>query len=205
MAGRHRNRAKKDTGATGKPTPGKDRSAHDAARGKKMSLDALSKEVPDEAQLDGFIDLLTPETDRSAAIMASSLLDLSLYVMLTSSLADWGKTETAQWFDGPMSPFRSFSSRITLGFAMGIYGQEMKDRLDIIRNIRNVFAHRVLPLDFDHPVVQAECRKLFNLEFSAKHEKPARIRFCASCVWIARKFIDDGTAHAGKKLVTRFD
>ncbi len=163
-------------------------------------MDALSKELPSEHDLTSYIDLLSPESDRGAAIMASALLEQTLYVALNSFLVDEGEAARRDWFEGPTAPFRSFSAKIELGFAIGIYGPDTKPRLDVIRNIRNVFAHRSLPLTFEHPTVRAECRKLFDREFLPNADEPARTRYCAACLHFADKLIRISVKHGGKEI-----
>jgi DNA-binding MltR family transcriptional regulator len=48
-------------------------------------------------------------------------------------------------FRGPLS---EFSARIKVGFAMYLFGRETRDDLEIIRRIRNLFAHQSTVLTF---------------------------------------------------------
>lgn len=147
--------AKRNPG-TGKPDPNKDRTAHEARRGKKSpTLSDLLTEIPANFSLEQFADDLVAESDRSAAIMASALVEQALYQMLVCSLADWGEATRRAWFEGPNAPFRSFSAKIAFAHAIGILGPTTTELLNTIRNVRNVFAHRVLPLDFTNPAVVA--------------------------------------------------
>jgi hypothetical protein len=197
---RHKPKPNRKPKGTGSPQPGKDRSAHKAARGKKVSLDALAKELPDEHHLATYSELLTAESDRSAAIMASAFVEQTLWVMLNSFTVDAGEQVRKQWFEGATAPFRSFSAKIELGYAIGIYGPLTKGRLDRIRNIRNVFAHRSLPLDFTHPTLKDECAKLFEVPFLKDADSPVRTRYCTACLWLGDKFIRIAVKHGAKVI-----
>lgn len=165
-----------------------------------MSLDALSKELPTEHDLTSFSMLLSAESDRGSAIMSSAFVEQTLWAMLNSFLVDEGETVRKEWFEGATAPFGSFSAKIALGFALGIYGPETKLKLDIIRNIRNVFAHRSLPLDFKHPTIMAECRRFSEKDFLPESDDPARTRYCAICLSLGRHFIRIAFKHGGKEI-----
>jgi hypothetical protein len=47
----------------------------------------------------------------------------------------------------------SFFASIELGYALGLYGNLLRDDLHTIRTIRNAFAHAMKPLTFDTPQV----------------------------------------------------
>ena len=183
---------------------GKDRTGHERRRGKKMTLKALSSELPNEDELKNFADILAGESDRSAAIMATSYLEMALFHMLNANLPDWGPETQKEWFDGATAPFRSFSSKIILGQALGIYGVLTTQRLNAIRNIRNAFAHRVLPLGFDHPTIVSACKDLVEKEFLPGASQPAKTRFCALCLRLGRDFLIDAVQQGGKEITTRF-
>lgn len=134
--------------------------------------------------------------------MASAFVEQTLWVMLNSYLVDAGDKVRKAWFDSPTAPFKSFSAKIELGFAIGIYGPETKARLDRIRNIRNVFAHRSLPLDFSHPTLKAECAKLFDLDFKNDGDSPVRTRYCSTCLWHSERFIKIAFKHGDKEFQT---
>jgi DNA-binding MltR family transcriptional regulator len=48
--------------------------------------------------------------------------------------------------DGPLS---SFAQKISLGYALGVYGSEMRSDMTCIRHIRNAFAHSKERIDFE--------------------------------------------------------
>lgn len=79
----------------------------------------------------------------------------------------------------------SFSARIKVGRALGLYGPLLEKKLNRIREIRNQFAHALVPLDFSHELVAREC-EAFPLMMLLKWPLPnewsdARIRYVSAC------------------------
>jgi hypothetical protein len=164
-----------------------------------MTLDDLTNEMPSEEQLQTFPRLLAVESDRSAAIMASALVEQALFVTLSSHIADPGDGKQREWFFGQSAPFASFDAKIRLGRALAIYDQGMENRLTIIRKIRNVFAHRSLPLDFTHEALKDLCLQL-TPKPERDRDKKMRVIFGAYCLVVARVLITDAFRCGGKEL-----
>jgi hypothetical protein len=55
---------------------------------------------------------------------------------------------------GPMKPLSSFYAKIRMGFALRLYGERTFHDLDLLRELRNTFAHGKLVVDFDTPGVK---------------------------------------------------
>lgn len=53
-------------------------------------------------------------------------------------------------------PLRSFSTKIMLGYALGLFDAKMKHDVNVIRTIRNAFAHSKTMLHFDDALVVRE-------------------------------------------------
>jgi hypothetical protein len=53
-------------------------------------------------------------------------------------------------------PLDTFSRKIAMGYALRLYEAGFKKNLDIVRAIRNAFAHSKRLIDFDHPLVVKE-------------------------------------------------
>lgn len=68
--------------------------------------------------------------------------------------------ETWELLTAQNGPLDTFSSKINLGYALGIYKDEVRENLHIIRTIRNAFAHSRKIIDFSHPLITAELRKV---------------------------------------------
>src|SRR5262249_12368025 len=70
-------------------------------------------------------------------------------------------------------PLNSFSSKIITGYALGIYDESMRNDLQIVRNIRNVFAHSKKLIQFDHPLIVKELGKS-STNFAKAKVEPSR-------------------------------
>jgi DNA-binding MltR family transcriptional regulator len=89
--------------------------------------------------------------------------------------------------NGPLS---TFSSKIVTGYAFGIYKEDVRDDLDIVRNIRNAFAHSKKLIDFDHPAVVEELTKASKTRLPVKYRKNTPVKLYAGLCWsLATKLI----------------
>jgi hypothetical protein len=102
--------------------------------------------------LDLIIRELKAQSDRGAAIIAASLLEQLLEDAIVARFRPLLKGQKELLF-GPMRPLSSFSAKIELGYAIGLYGEVAHKNFDMIRDVRNKFAHVFDVLSFDHPDV----------------------------------------------------
>jgi hypothetical protein len=182
----------------------KDRSAHEAARGAKMvAISDLSKQRPTGTQLTAYPSLLLAETDRGAALMAGALVENTLELAIRAMIVNPGDLTGKSWFEGPNAPFSSFSAKITLGRAIGIYGASMGARLGIIKDIRNAFAHSSIPLDFAHPTIHRLVLKLVPSPERVA-DRPAKLAFGAACLALSRVLANFAGQHGGKEITVHF-
>jgi hypothetical protein len=100
------------------------------------------------------------QNDRARAVMFGSLVENALRTFLRkhqrSSLT---KTDDRSLFDyrGPMG---TFSAKILIGYTFNLYGPNTRHDLDLVRIMRNEFAHSRKSFDFESPAVAAVCAKL---------------------------------------------
>lgn len=59
--------------------------------------------------------------------------------------------------DTANGPLSTFSAKIKMGYSLGLYNKLMRDELDLIRYIRNAFAHSWRKLDFESTAVVEGC------------------------------------------------
>jgi hypothetical protein len=134
-------------------------------RGKlKLKLRDLSRFPPTKEERDALTDALAQETVHpiAAAIVGAVMIEHQLESMLQGRLPrkDDDTWETLITEDGP---FRSFSTKIAMGYAFRMYDEKTRDALHIIRHIRNAFAHSKKLIEFDHPLIIAELQKAASL------------------------------------------
>jgi hypothetical protein len=123
----------------------------------KKSLRKLS-ETNQEDAIAVILELLTV-SDRSAAILGGAFVEHALEKAIIDRLPvnNQNTIEKLTARDGALN---SFFSKTHLGYAMGLYGAEVADELDIIRTVRNLFAHSMKRLTFETKEVAEEIAKL---------------------------------------------
>ena len=105
-----------------------------------MSLRDLSKEPLNQTELhQSWDEILRPENDRGAAIMVSAFVEESLARIL-------GKRS-------------NFAAMIDTGYERGLYKGLLHNDLNVIRRVRNLFAHVTRAITFDTPQVVKEINK----------------------------------------------
>ncbi len=104
---------------------------------------------------DGFFKELQYESPRAAVIIACAFLDAQLRAILLNSFVD--KKTSEELLESDIS---SFSSRIKTAYCMGLISESMFHDLNIIRKIRNKFAHQMHGYSFDEPEIVRWCNSL---------------------------------------------
>lgn len=104
---------------------------------------------------DGFFKELQDESPRAAVIIASAFLDAQLRAILLNSFVD--KKTSEELLDSDLS---TFSFRIKTSYCMGLISESMFHDLNIIRKIRNKFAHQMHGYSFDEPEIVSWCNSL---------------------------------------------
>ena len=102
-----------------------------------------------EAEL--FATEITQSSDRTTCIIIAAMLQRNLERLLMMALHIYDDNELRpQLFvrDGPLS---TFFGTIILGQVLELYDDRVKHDLDIIRQVRNVFAHSPSPVTFGSP------------------------------------------------------
>jgi hypothetical protein len=169
-----------------------------------MALADLSKQRPSAAELEQYPELTSAETDRAAAIMASAVTEHALESAISCRLVDHGDDVRKTWFEGDNAPFGTFSSKIQLGMALGIYGKKMLGQLIALKNIRNQFAHCSAPLDFSNPAIVKAVEGL-RPDHPLIGEKPIRTRYLSTCIALAKLLALDAHEQAGTTIQIRFE
>jgi DNA-binding MltR family transcriptional regulator len=98
-------------------------------------------------------ETLLKESDRGCAIFGAAILHDDLEGLLRAFFRtdeDSVKRAVDPLFQ-TYAPLATFSSRIQIAFALKLITKDLKYRLDIIRRLRNDFAHESGPIDFDEP------------------------------------------------------
>lgn len=110
----------------------------------------------------GFYDELQKETPRAAVIIAAAFMDDLLRRLLENIMVDDPKVindllGSEKNADRPLS---SFSARIKAAYCLGLLSKQEYGDLNLIRSIRNRFAHRMHGFTFDDPDIVKWCSSL---------------------------------------------
>jgi hypothetical protein len=113
------------------------------------------------------VSALLKETDRSAAIIAGTIVEDRLTKKLKENLRDDEAKDTqtslVEMFRST-GPLGAFASKIRLGFLMRLYGTTAYKDLMTVKDIRNRFAHRMDILSFETNEIVTLCRNLKIIE-----------------------------------------
>jgi hypothetical protein len=96
------------------------------------------------------------ESDRACGILQASWTELIVERTLRSRIRADGSSRIFD-VNGPLG---TFSNKIAMAFGLGIFGTKTRHDLDLIRHMRNGFAHCRLPLRFQIPAVKGVCDNL---------------------------------------------
>lgn len=86
------------------------------------------------------------DNDRGAAILLATNVENALESTLARILRI--DPDASDELFGFNAPLHRFSDKVTIGYALRIYGPETRFNLDCIRAIRNAFAHAKIPIHF---------------------------------------------------------
>jgi hypothetical protein len=105
-----------------------------------------------EAEL-ASVEELESQSDRGVAIMGGAFVEERVRQAILHRLRPLSKTMRDRLFNGDR-PLSSFSAKIDLGFALGLYGPVTRADLDRVRRVRNIFAHSLAPCDFSRADIE---------------------------------------------------
>ncbi|MFH1195281.1 MAG: MltR family transcriptional regulator [bacterium] len=117
----------------------------------------------------GFIKNLQEESPRAAVIIAGAYLDEQLRQLILGSFVNKSKGEELVGSESKIDrPLSSFSSRINLAYCLGLIDKRTYDDLNIIRKIRNKFAHKLHHYSWNEPEIVNWCKTLKHSQMITK-------------------------------------
>jgi DNA-binding MltR family transcriptional regulator len=111
----------------------------------------------------GFYEELGKESDRAVALVAAAFLDTMLRGLLTAFMVDDEKAVASLIGDddgGQDKPLSILSSKISASYCLGLISKEERDDLNLIRRIRNKFAHGLHGMSFQDSEIVSYCSSL---------------------------------------------
>lgn len=103
----------------------------------------LDKQTLDQSMRDIF-----SQPDAISVIICASVIDEILKEQIEKKLIVKSQKRTEELFDDSNGPFNSLSSKIKYCYYSGIILKDIRDELNKIRRIRNIFAHSFNSLSF---------------------------------------------------------
>ena len=135
--------------------------------------------LPEDLQyFSSFLQEFQDETDRGAALVGAALLDKQLLDLLRSHVLD--KKESAELLEGGSAPLGTFSARIKVSYCLGLITDVEHRELQLIRKVRNEFAHQTHGLTFQDGKIASLCSNLRDRMPDAKEkgiERTTRTKF----------------------------
>lgn len=121
-------------------------------------------------------------SDRALGIIAASLVEIHLTKLIRQAFILESRKETVQeklfQSSGPLGPF---ATKIRLSYIMGMISEEFYKNLEIMREIRNRFAHHTEIGSFEIPEIADRCRnftlvdKYISDESNGRHGDPSAL------------------------------
>ena len=104
------------------------------------------------------------ESDRGWVIFGASILDDDLETLLRAHCLQ--EANIVKKIVDPLfrvyAPFSTLSAKIHVSFAMALFTEQLHTTLDLIRRIRNDFAHERKSVSFQTPRYQSQLRAILN-------------------------------------------
>lgn len=150
----------------------------------QSDLKMLQRRPPSKNVMQTIINVMSSDTDdRAAAILAAALVETSLIgpIALTTRNEAWIK----KLFWKRFARWDTFDKRIKEAERLGLIGPQTTSNLEVIRLVRNAFAHSLSEIEFTTPEVERACSvlKLIRPELLATPEptRQARYHYCYAC------------------------
>jgi hypothetical protein len=101
-------------------------------------------------------------SDRATALVLGAILEQGLELaILSHCVLGWNtpesESEQRKLFGGGEDAPINFAVKIRLAYALGVYGPNTRDDLDLMRHIRNLFAHDRGHLTFNDEIASKLC------------------------------------------------
>ena len=156
---------------------------------KKKSEKQVSTIAELAAKQISIIGDLAKETDRGAVLVAAAYLDDAIEVLLRARLLP--EKKVLDQLLGDRVPTRA---KDNLAYALGLVGQEVRQDLKLIREIRNEFAHSHRHVSFSQAEIKNKCYKLktarHEREMIQKHmPQPPRFYFLLNAVRLSQRIL----------------
>jgi DNA-binding MltR family transcriptional regulator len=124
---------------------------------KKPSLQSLSR-LP--MNMETFFKELGGESDRACALIAGAAISDGLRDLLKLYFVKLEEVDIDHLLYDQNASLGDFASRTDVSFALGLISPKERLVANVIRRIRNQFAHTLAQIDFSHELIIAELSKI---------------------------------------------
>jgi hypothetical protein len=160
------------------------------------ALRRLTREAPSGSIQQAVLDAMRSNmTDRAVALVSAAFVDTMLAGAIIRVLNP-NQKGIRELFWSPNGPFSSFDQRIVGVSAINLIGGVTRKNLDVIKNIRNVFAHAMADVEFSSPAISRACDRLqlsSNAQFFVDQEQNCKnkYKYCYACNTIFKVLFSD--------------
>ncbi len=130
-----------------------------ASRSSSRKLRRLSRRPIQARDIETMHEEYVHMTDQATALVFCAMVERSLERAILSRMVRMRKKDRLGLFEG-LGPIASIAAKIKIAASLGIVGPNASSDLEIIKNIRNQFAHSFHRITFDTKSVAAECSLL---------------------------------------------
>jgi DNA-binding MltR family transcriptional regulator len=103
---------------------------------------------------------LQGESDRACALIAGAAISDALGNLLRRYFVKLKETDINRLFHDLGAPLGGFASRTDVAFALGLISPQERVDANVIRKIRNQFAHTLAQIDFSQELIASEMIKV---------------------------------------------
>jgi DNA-binding MltR family transcriptional regulator len=121
---------------------------------KKASLRDLSRHSLED--WDAYTKEASGESDRACALVVAAVLDHTMVELIRSKLIASSADDDELIFFSDGAPLGTFHGKTIMAFALGIIDASERKDLDVIRRIRNAFAHSATSVTFETDLIALE-------------------------------------------------
>jgi hypothetical protein len=160
----------------------------------KEGLKRLSKTSPSKDIQQSIMLIMKGQADdRSAALSATAFADTALALSILVLEPETPAPDVDALFWNHNATYNNFFKRIKEASERGIIGPKTTENMEIVRNVRNIFAHAMVDVRFASPEISEACSMLIldraAVQFS-EGDREMRYRFCYACDIVFRRLLN---------------
>lgn len=121
----------------------------------KQTLRDFTRQIPSSEDQKRFKEAMNAESDLVCAILQAIEIDYIIEQSIIGRLPR-GDDDTVELLCKDNGPLATFFAKITLAYALNVYDEDTMHNVNIVRRIRNAFAHARKDISFASPLIRKE-------------------------------------------------